>query len=386
MSDVEPKYFRAIMYGRQHLKQWMKKLVDQFDMDWGTNNETQRTQTSTLTEDRATLLYILDIYNKHLFEIQNHSVRKVRAKLDTFAKELVQADTAETEKTLFRLRQFISSYRIDEYTYVQNTFDDFKRIIWDFADHLSEEAHVEDAAQGDINQSLEQLREAVESNSIDDLRAKSREFISFYLKHQSSKNERRSKRMDSIKKNLTTVKKQLMEANQTMRRDHLTGAHNRKSYDEQVRRYLQLHDIDKDPMTLIILDIDFFKKINDSYGHDMGDFILKECVRLITESFSREEDFIARLGGEEFAVILPGCNIESAVKMAEAAMNRIRKEAFVQDQIQIRFTVSMGIAEITANENAESWYKRADEALYESKQTGRNKYTIAKNPQMKKVA
>lgn len=368
------------------MKQWMKKLVDQFDMDWGTTTESKSQRAPTLSEDRATLLYFLDIYNKHLFEIQNHSVRKVRAKLDTFAKELMQGDPEEVEKALFRLRQFISSYRIDEYTYVQNTFDDFKRIIWDFADHLSEEAHLEDASQGDINQSLEQLREAVESNSIEDLRAKSREFISFYLKHQNSKNERRSKRMESIKKNLTTVKKQLLEANQTMRRDHLTGAHNRKSYDEQVRRYLQLHEIDKDPMSLIILDIDFFKKINDTYGHDMGDFILKECVRLLEESFAREEDFIARLGGEEFAVILPGCGIESAIKMAEGAMNRIRKEVFVEDKMEIRFTVSLGIAELTPNETADNWYKRADEALYESKQTGRNKYTVAKSPQIKRVA
>lgn len=368
------------------MKQWMKKLVEQFDMDWGASPESKGTHAPTLSEDRATLLYILDIYNKHLFEIQNHSVRKVRAKLDSFAKELVQADTEATEKTLFRLRQFISSYRIDEYTYVQNTFDDFKRIIWDFADHLSEEAHVEDSAQGDINQSLEQLREAVESNSIDELRAKSREFISFYLKHQSTNNERRSKRMESIKKNLTTVKKQLMEANQTMRRDHLTGAHNRKSYDEQVRRYLQLHEIDKDPMSLILLDIDFFKKINDAYGHDIGDFVLKECVRLLEESFSREEDFIARLGGEEFGVILPGCNIEAAVKMAEEAMARIRKEVFVQDKLEIKFTVSMGIAEITTGETADSWYKRADEALYQSKQTGRNKYTLSQKPQIKRAA
>ncbi|KYG69978.1 diguanylate cyclase [Bdellovibrio bacteriovorus] len=370
------------------MKQWMKKLVEQFDMDWGTSSHEKGASSAgpSLTEDRATLLYILDVYNKHLFEIQNHSVRKVRAKLDTFAKELVQADTEATEKTLFRLRQFISSYRIDEYTYVQNTFDDFKRIIWDFADHLSEEAQVEDASQADINQSLEGLREAVESNSIEELRARSREFINFYLKHQNSTNERRSKRMESIKKNLTTVKKQLMEANQTMRRDHMTGAHNRRSYDEQVRRYLQLHDIDKDPMTLILLDIDFFKKINDAYGHDIGDFVLKECVRLLQESFSREEDFIARLGGEEFAVILPGCNTEAAIKMAEEAMNRIRKEVFVQDKLEIRFTISMGIAEITPGESADSWYKRADEALYESKQTGRNKYSLAKAPGMKRVA
>lgn len=370
------------------MKTWMKKLVEQFDMDWGNNSGTPGSASSapTLTEDRATLLYILDTYNKHLFEIQGHQVRKVRAKLDTFAKELVQPDSEATEKTLFRLRQFISSYRIDEYTYVQNTFDDFKRIIWDFADHLSEEAHIEDSAQGDINQSLEQLREAVESNSIEDLRTRSREFIDFYLHHQNANNERRSKRMESIKKNLTTVKKQLMEANQTMRRDHLTGAHNRKSYDEQVRRYLQLHDIDKDPMTLIILDIDHFKKVNDAYGHDIGDFVLQECVRLLQESFSREEDFIARLGGEEFGVILPGCNAESAIKMAEEAMARIRKEVFVHDKLEIRFTVSMGIAEIHANETADSWYKRADEALYESKQTGRNKYTLAKPAGIKRVA
>lgn len=366
----------------------MKKLVEQFDLDWGntpsTNEQNQRTP--TLTEDRATLLYILDIYNKHLFEIQNHSVRKVRNKLDTFAKELMQADPEAVEKTLFRFRQFISSYRIDEYTYVQNTFDDFKRIIWDFADHLSEEVAIENASQGDINQSLEQLREAVESNSIDELRARSKDFINFYLKHQNAHNERRSKRMESIKKNLTTVKKQLMEANQTMRRDHLTNAHNRKSYDEQIRRYLQLHDIDRDPMTLIILDIDFFKKINDTYGHDIGDFILKECVRLLQEHFSREEDFIARLGGEEFGIILPGCDVTAAVKMADEAMTKIRKEVFVHNGSEIRFTVSMGIAEIEPNETADSLYKRADEALYESKQTGRNKFSLAKPSGVKRVA
>lgn len=371
------------------MKQWMKKLVDQFDMDWSSSPSQQGKDgksAPSLSEDRATLVYILDVFNKHLFEIQNHSVRKVRSKLDTFAKELMQPESEETEKALFRLRQFISSYRIDEYTYVQNTFDDFKRIIWDFADHLSEEAQVESSSQGDINQSLEQLREAVDSNSIEELRAKSREFIDFYLKHQTSRDERRSKRMDNIKKNLTTVKKQLMEANQSMRRDHMTGAHNRRSFDEQVRRYLQLRDIDKDPMTLVILDIDFFKKINDAYGHDIGDFVLKECVRLLEESFSREEDFIARLGGEEFAVILPGCNSAAAVKMVEEAMNRIRKEVFVQDNLEIRFTVSMGIAEATDNESPDTWYKRADEALYNSKQTGRNKYTIAEPKRIKQVA
>lgn len=380
---------KIVLYPSQeaYLKQWVKKLVEQFDMDWSSGTGTEKGKSvPNMSEERATLLFILDVFNKHLFEIQNHSVRKVRNKLDGFAKELVKPDGQDTERVLFEIRQFISSYRIDEYSYVQNTFDDFKRIIWDFADHLSEEIQEQNAASGDVNQSLEQLREAVESNSIEELRAKSREFINFYLKHQSAHNDRRSKRMETIKKSLTTVKKQLMEANTTMRKDHLTGAHNRRSYDEQVRRYLQLHEIDKDPMTLIIMDIDFFKKINDTYGHDIGDFVLKECVRLIQESFSREEDFIARLGGEEFAVILPGCNAEAATRMAEEAMNRIRKEVFVHENYEIRFTISMGIAEVLPGEKADALYKRADEALYESKQTGRNKYTVSQGSQIKRVA
>lgn len=371
------------------MKQWVKKLVDQLDMDWNTSSSPheKKSETPPLSEERATLVYFLDVYNKNLFEIQNHSVRKVRAKMDTFAKEIVHAKNAESlNDTLFRLRQFISSYRIDEYSFVQNTIDDFKRIIWDFADNLSEEAHSEQTSQGEIDASLAQLREAVESNSVEELRAKSREFIDLYVKTQTVTHERRSKRMESVKKNLNSVKKQLMEANQTMRRDHLTGAHNRRSYDEQIKRYLQLNELDKDPITLVMLDIDFFKKINDNYGHDIGDFILQECVRMLQESFAREEDFIARLGGEEFAVILPGCDANSAVKIVEAAMARIRKEVFIHGEHQIRFTVSMGIAPLIPGENADTWYKRADAALYESKTTGRNKYTVAGATSTKNVA
>lgn len=373
------------------MKQWVKKLVDQLDMDWGHSQSSQangkKPDSPALSEERATIVYILDVYNKNLFEIPRHQVRKVRAKIDTYAKEIVHAPSQEDlNNTLFNLRQFISSYRIDEYSFVQNTIDDFKRIIWEFADHLSEEVSAESKSQVDLDSSLAQLREAVESNSVEELRLKSREFIDLYLKSQTTQNERRSKRMESVKKNLNSVKKQLMEANQTMRRDHLTGAHNRRSYDEQIKRYLQLNELDKDPITLVMLDIDFFKKINDNYGHDIGDFILQECVRMLQESFSREEDFIARLGGEEFAVILPGCDADAAAKICENAMAKIRKEVFIHGDHQIRFTVSMGIAPLIPGESADNWYKRADGALYESKTTGRNKYTIATANSAKKVA
>lgn len=356
------------------MKQWVKKLVDQ--LDWNEAEKSSAAPHEDMTEDRATLLYILDTYSKHLFETDKQPVRRVRETMDSFVKGLVSPEKS-SEKLLFQLRQFFSSYRIDEYTYIQNTFDDFKRIIWDFAEQLSDDIQYEQAKDAEAAKSLEQLREAVDANSIDALRSKSREFIDFYIKYQTQKDERRTKRMSTMKKSLSSVKKQLLEANHSMRVDHLTEAYNRKSFDEQMKKHMQMSVISQYPVTLLTLDIDFFKKINDSYGHDIGDFVLKECVKLLKEVFHRDDDFVARVGGEEFAVILPAFNTESAIVKAEEAMNKIRKEVFVHGELKISFTVSMGIAQWTQNETQDQWMKRADSALYNSKQTGRNKYTVA---------
>ena len=368
------------------MKQWMQKLLEQFDVDWGTKSHNPTNKAVDISEDRATLLYVIDTYNKYLFEIDKQPTRKVREALDSFAKQLVNPEHAGSSDLLFKIRQFFSSYRIDEATYVNKTFDDFKRIIWDFADQLGEDLQFEQTKDAEARKSLEGLREAVESDSINDLKTRSREFINFYIDYQSNKDARRTKRMDSVKKNLNTVKKQLMEAHQTMRVDHLTNAYNRKSFEEQLAKYIRIHELSHTPVTLIMLDIDFFKKINDSYGHDIGDFVLKECVHLLKEVFNREEDFVARLGGEEFGVLLPEMNIEETRLKADEAMNRIRKEVFVHGNLDIRFTVSMGIAELKEGEVGQQLMKRADESLYEAKNSGRNKYVLSNVSPLKKVS
>lgn len=363
------------------MKQWVAKLLEQLDFSSSPSADPKKEPTvPALTEEKATILYMIDTYNKHLFEVEKHSVRKVREKLDNMAKALLSNDPAQNEKTLFELRQFFSSYRIDEYSYIQNTFDDFKRIIWDFADQLGEDVQFENQKDKDIGSNLKQLREAVEANSIETLRAKSREFINAYVEYQNQKNDRRTKRLSNVKKNLDTVKKQLMEANASLHSDHLTGAFNRKSFDEAVKKNVQMAAITNQQVSLLILDIDFFKKINDNYGHDIGDFVLKECVGLLKEVFHREDDMVCRIGGEEFAVILPNHAVEHAVHRAEEAQKRIRKEAFIQGTVSIKFTVSIGIAQLLPNETASEWMKRADLALYQSKNTGRDKYTVSDSP------
>ncbi len=354
----------------------MQKFLDGLEINSDDNKA--KDKVVELSEDRATLLFMIDTYSKHLIDLDQHPLRKVRSTLDQFAKELVSSDPKVLERSLFRFRQFFSSYRIAEFAYIEKTMLDFRNIIWDFVEQMSEDIKV-DEAEDSIKASFVQLRNAVESNSIEDLRNSSRQFIDSYMEHQYRRDARKSEKLTSFQKNLKSVKKQLVEANESMNKDHLTKAFNRKSFDEQIMNEWKFFQVSKEPVTLLMLDIDHFKKVNDNYGHATGDAILIECVRLLQESFAFEGSFVARVGGEEFAILLHNCGVNKAAHLGNKCREKISKEVYVDGQDQIRFTISMGVAQLEAEESIDAWMKRADEALYSSKNTGRNKLTIAEH-------
>ncbi|HEX4925843.1 MAG TPA: GGDEF domain-containing protein, partial [Bdellovibrionales bacterium] len=358
------------------MKKWVQKLVEQIDFRWGRERADSREHLN-LSDDRATLLYIIDILNNHLIEVDSHTPRAVREQLDRFAKEIIETDDKDIEKVLFKFRQYFGSYRIAEFSYIQTTFDDFRRIILDFVEQLGEDLSDERKEDLEIKGRIDQLHEAIQSNSIDVLKSESRSFIDAYVQIQSKKEKRRTKRAENVRKNLDVVKKQLSEAHNEMKFDHLTGANNRRSFDDQMRKLCREADEAGKHVTLVTLDIDHFKKVNDCYGHDIGDFCLQECVKMLRSVFGGNHDFVARIGGEEFAILLPNHTVEQAVKRVENAMTRIRNETFIKGDIRFNFTVSMGIAQRMPHEKPDSWLKRADRALYQSKNGGRNRYTVA---------
>jgi diguanylate cyclase (GGDEF)-like protein len=361
------------------MKKWVEKLLQQFDIETAKNVEA-----SEVSEDRATILFMIDNLNKHLLEIAEHPVRKVRETLDDFAKELLDAE--DDERVLFRFRQFFATYRIDETAYIQKTFEEFRTIIWDFIDQLAVDIGDEQKEDKDVKQSLETLKEAVESNSIDILKNQSRKFIDSYMETQFRKQKRTQKRIKSIRKNLNSVKKQLDTAKDTLRTDHLTQVHNRRSFDEFCNQNIKLAGVDMRPVSMIMVDADHFKRINDVYGHDVGDFVLKEIANTLKTICNGEEDFVARIGGEEFAIVLPNYASDAAAKMAEVILNKFRAETYIINEHPIRITVSMGIAELCPGEDSSGWLKRTDQALYYSKNNGRNRFTVAAATGLKVVA
>ena len=158
--------------------------------------------------------------------------------------------------------------------------------------------------------------------------------------------------------------------------DGLTGMHNRRYFDDAMGEYLdQFRKIDK-PIGLMILDLDHFKKVNDTYGHDVGDEVLRQVSRCLQE-FTRYHDVVARLGGEEFAVVAPNMSRESLFKLADRMRHAISGLNIKSGNVTVRVTMSIGLAIWDHKEKAEELYKRADMQLYQAKRTGRNRVCAA---------
>lgn len=153
--------------------------------------------------------------------------------------------------------------------------------------------------------------------------------------------------------------------------DALTGMQNRRYFDDALREYLEEFKRIERPVGLMILDLDHFKKVNDTYGHDTGDEVLRAVAKCLKE-MTRYHDVVARLGGEEFAVVAPNMDMEMLTRLAE----RIRKAVSVMPvsagNIRLKVTTSVGLAVWDRSETMEQFYRRADAQLYEAKRQGRN--------------
>ncbi|WP_221794091.1 diguanylate cyclase [Oceanobacter mangrovi] len=179
-----------------------------------------------------------------------------------------------------------------------------------------------------------------------------------------------------------TLKRQSDVLRRLANLDGLTGLYNRRYFDEQLQRSVRDQANNQQHWSLIMLDVDHFKNYNDRHGHVIGDECLKEVARLMMSSVRRSQDMVARLGGEEFAILLSGTRLDGAERVARSLLNTIRNTAQLSvdngkgNELNYPFvTVSMGITEILGNGDLaeEDFLKQADEALYQAKGAGRNR-------------
>jgi len=154
--------------------------------------------------------------------------------------------------------------------------------------------------------------------------------------------------------------------------DGLTGMQNRRYFDDALKEYLEEFRRIEKPVGLMILDLDHFKQVNDTHGHDVGDEVLKAVARCLKD-MTRYHDVVARLGGEEFAVVTPNMEAELLAKFAERIRRAIANMSILSGNVRLKITTSVGLAVWDRKETAEEFYRRADRQLYEAKRQGRNR-------------
>lgn len=161
--------------------------------------------------------------------------------------------------------------------------------------------------------------------------------------------------------------------------DYLTSLYNAQSFETKLKDKLEKAKVLEQNLALLMLDLDLFKKVNDTYGHDIGDIVLKEFSQIVTESV-RPTDVVARKGGEEFVVILGNCDAETSLRIAERIRVAIEKFVFARSTKPQKITVSIGQAMFPSDaSNAKDLVKQSDLALYLAKANGRNRIELYEN-------
>jgi diguanylate cyclase len=180
--------------------------------------------------------------------------------------------------------------------------------------------------------------------------------------------------MQELQRDLEVVRREALT-------DGLTNVSNRKAFDAELHRAILEAQANNQPLSLIMLDIDHFKAFNDSYGHQIGDQVLRLVARTLVEGV-KGRDMAARFGGEEFAIILPETGLQGAFKVGDALRKAVAGKEVVNrstGETMGRITLSGGVAQYTSGETLESLIDRADEALYAAKNAGRNQIISADN-------
>lgn len=184
--------------------------------------------------------------------------------------------------------------------------------------------------------------------------------------------EETQKKVAEAEKQIHDLTVKLDYISEVAHEDFLTGALNRRGMDEAISREFERADRHNTPLSLAMLDIDHFKKINDTLGHSTGDKALAHLAKVV-KGILRSTDVLARYGGEEFVILLPGSTQDDAIQVISNLQRELTKNFFLHNSERILITFSAGVAERVPHENVDSILPRADAALYQAKQSGRNR-------------
>jgi diguanylate cyclase len=261
----------------------------------------------------------------------------------------------------------------DEVTKVQARADELDSTLRDIALALRGVVKQDESADGMVQENLDELKQSASDPSvlIDELRARVYETIELVRGSIADRQKRYNEHMNRMGRELVEIKAELEQKSEEAERDALTGLFNRGSMDRQLEKTLGLCQMAGRPSCLLMLDIDDFKTVNDTFGHGAGDVALKAVADVLSSVVLRKSDFVARYGGDEFIVILNNCRLAAGQMIADRLLQSVVELQLEHEGQDFSVSVSVGVAEMATSDTANGWAQRADANLLKAKEAGK---------------
>ncbi|HEY8923632.1 MAG TPA: GGDEF domain-containing protein [Polyangia bacterium] len=290
------------------------------------------------------------------------------------------ADASSTEgrRDWSGVREFVRDYCRNSSAHNRTVITDLRQVVWVFIQNLNQTVAQSAAADERIREHMGRLETlAQKAASTSELK---REVLSTVVAVAQVMEERKKMdhaRVEDLGATVRKLGQELESARKEGEVDPLTRLYNRKAFDAFLSRTVELAQAFDQPACLMLVDLDRFKPINDTFGHQTGDSVLSKVADVLSRIFLRKNDLVARYGGDELAVVLRETSVNDARTLADRLLRAVRGIRIEREGTSIGLTVSIGVAELRAGETAASWLGRSDKALYEAKNRGRDQVVAA---------
>ncbi|HEX3694598.1 MAG TPA: GGDEF domain-containing protein [Polyangia bacterium] len=275
------------------------------------------------------------------------------------------------------VREFVREYCKTSTAHTQTVLTDLRQVIWVFIQNLNHSFAQDTEADGRIGEQLAKLETLAQSSSTSELKREVLATVVALAQIVEQRKKQHSERVEDLGKQVRTLGSELDSARKDREVDPLSGLYNRRAFDEYVNRSVELSRAFGQPVCLLLVDLDGFKLINDTFGHPEGDTVLRRLSDAMARTFPRKSDFVARFGGDEFAVVLRETSLKDGMSLGERLLKAARATEIEREGVRVRLSVSIGIGTLQTTEDVSSWLLRTDRALYQAKRAGRDRMVAA---------
>ena len=273
----------------------------------------------------------------------------------------------------------VTEQRREEHRHVVGSINELRDALWACVETVHNAVKVDQKTDVTTNDQMDKARNALKRLQPGSIK---QDVLGAVLAIEGALQSRRDEQADqytTLATKLDKLGKQLEEARKESTTDALTGIGNRKLFDTMIDRAVQLFSLSRQPVVLLMIDMDKLKLVNDMYGHQAGDTAIATLVRALTKVFLRQSDVLCRYGGDEFAAILQNTDWKMAQTLARRLGDTLSQLPAPHAAMEFSIGASVGVAQLEPLEDAEQWKARADKALYKAKQNGRDRVAVAES-------